>query len=86
LATWLSCLPCRNWCNIIIIAVHAVAKIIAASFPVCSFILVDAGKHAKLPDFAFGKDIDFLAVSQQVAPLDLSLRGATLGPPWDASC
>jgi hypothetical protein len=35
------------------------------------------GKHANLPEFAFGEGTDFVAVIQQVAPLDL---------PWDTSC
>jgi hypothetical protein len=59
------------------IAVLAVAQTIAASPQGCSSIFVDAGKHANLPEFAFGKGTDFLAVIQQVAPLDL---------PWDTSC
>jgi hypothetical protein len=53
------------------IAVLAVAQTIAASPQGYASIFVDAGKHANLPEFAFGKGTDFPAVIQQVAPLDL---------------
>jgi hypothetical protein len=46
------------------IAVFAVAQPIAASPQGCSSIFVDAVKHADLPEFAFGKGTDFLAVIQ----------------------
>jgi hypothetical protein len=53
------------------VTVLAVAQTIVARAQGCSSISVNAGKHANLPDFAVCKGTDLLAVSQQVAPLDL---------------